>query len=103
MDWKLKIKWTKINSYQNIRTKIKKTENGILGILFFIGIMPSQTFFIFGNSSQTFLAQQLLNGNIITFFFKNLFKRYYSVRIWLSGQYKRKKQREREDQINSKR
>ena len=46
--------------------------------------------------AQTFLAQQLLKGNIITFFFLNLFKRYYSVRIWLSGQYKRKKQRERE-------
>lgn len=27
---------------------------------------------------------------------------YYSVRIWLSGQYKRKKETEREDQINSK-
>jgi len=45
---------------------MKKTENSILGILYFIGIMPSQTFF-WGNSSQTFLAQQLLKGNIITF------------------------------------
>ena len=92
----MKIKGIKINSYQNIRTKIKKTENGILGILFFIGIMPSQTYFFLGNSSQTFLAQQLLKGNIITFKKKKLFKRYYSVRIWLSGQYQRKKQRESE-------